>query len=107
VNEFNQPLCNTCAWRTRGTAGRINNLKDCLLAQSFKNNTSSYTIEDVIFNWTTKSNLGGQSEPVDCPTANSRQLVKTKIEQMVYLKKNFLIIAILDLVLAGEFSDML
>ncbi|CAG5111352.1 Oidioi.mRNA.OKI2018_I69.chr2.g5668.t1.cds [Oikopleura dioica] len=31
-----------------------------------------YTVEDVIFNWTTKSNLGGQSEPVDCPTANSR-----------------------------------
>lgn len=44
----------------------------CILIWRYKLNIFRYTVEDVIFNWTTKDNLGGQSEPVDCPTANSR-----------------------------------
>ena len=45
----------------------------CILIWRYKlRNIFRYTVEDVIFNWTTKDNLGGQSEPVDCPTANSR-----------------------------------
>jgi len=65
--------------------------------RNINNEKSSYTIEDVIFNWTTKSNLGGQSEPVDCPTANSRQLVTIQV---------FINIEALELVLASMFLFM-